>query len=175
MSLVIAEMTSPVEASVSKRLISWLSIDLKYAILIFAACLSPVYIQQATSACMQEIKLNPVKLWLLMPIIINNIINIIYIGSYIYLYIPVQEENSIAILRYTKSNEYCKIYVTPIVNMITQKEREGIKLNESISRRNLPKIIHFWKKVMFFVSTVLLSQIWKEEKGDGKRRRKICH
>ncbi|KAJ0824451.1 hypothetical protein HanRHA438_Chr17g0792561 [Helianthus annuus] len=35
-------MTSPVEASVSKRLISWLNIDFKYAILIFAACLSPV-------------------------------------------------------------------------------------------------------------------------------------
>uniref|UniRef100_A0A0A9FB57 Uncharacterized protein n=1 Tax=Arundo donax TaxID=35708 RepID=A0A0A9FB57_ARUDO len=49
MSLVMALMTSPVDASVSKTAMSWSSIARRYASRIFAACRSPVCIQHATS------------------------------------------------------------------------------------------------------------------------------
>lgn len=49
MSHVMEVMTSAVDVSVSNKLMSWLNIDFKYAILIFAACRSPVCIQHATS------------------------------------------------------------------------------------------------------------------------------
>ena len=50
MLLVIADTTSPLAASVSKKLTSWFSIARMYASLMRVACRSPVYIQQATSA-----------------------------------------------------------------------------------------------------------------------------